>query len=114
MTSATRDQKVDDTTFNTNADLQNNNLNKLHYTIMSTHAQVKSLLHRPKKIANQRDLALAYSPGVAVPCLEIEKKPQTCRQIYCTKQFSWCHYEWYCCAWLGQYRCISLKTCYGR
>ena len=38
---------------------------------------------RPGKIAvvptkplnNQRDLALAYSPGVAVPCLEIEKNP---------------------------------------
>lgn len=26
-----------------------------------------------KKYASQRDLALAYSPGVAVPCLEIEK-----------------------------------------
>ena len=33
MTSATRDQKVDDTTFNTNADLQNNNFEQaaLHY-----------------------------------------------------------------------------------
>ncbi|MDQ6690551.1 MAG: NADP-dependent malic enzyme, partial [Gemmatimonadota bacterium] len=38
---------------------------------------------RPGKIAvvptkplnNQRDLALAYSPGVAVPCLEIEASP---------------------------------------
>ena len=38
---------------------------------------------RPGKIAvvptkplnNQRDLALAYSPGVAVPCLEIQKNP---------------------------------------
>lgn len=28
-----------------------------------------------KAMANQRDLALAYSPGVAVPCLEIEKDP---------------------------------------
>jgi malate dehydrogenase (oxaloacetate-decarboxylating)(NADP+) len=26
-----------------------------------------------KKYATQRDLALAYSPGVAIPCLEIEK-----------------------------------------
>ncbi len=26
-----------------------------------------------KKYASQRDLALAYSPGVAEPCLEIEK-----------------------------------------
>lgn len=29
-----------------------------------------------KKYATQRDLALAYSPGVAEPCLEIEKKPE--------------------------------------
>lgn len=28
-----------------------------------------------KKHASQRDLALAYSPGVAAPCLEIEKNP---------------------------------------
>ena len=26
-----------------------------------------------KGMSNQRDLALAYSPGVAVPCLEIQK-----------------------------------------
>ena len=39
---------------------------------------------RPGKIAvvptkplnNQRDLALAYSPGVALPCLEIESNPE--------------------------------------
>jgi len=29
-----------------------------------------------KKYATQRDLALAYSPGVAVPCLAIEKDPE--------------------------------------
>jgi len=29
-----------------------------------------------KPCATQRDLSLAYTPGVAVPCLEIEKKPQ--------------------------------------
>ena len=28
-----------------------------------------------KKYSSQRDLALAYSPGVAAPCLEIEKNP---------------------------------------
>ena len=28
-----------------------------------------------KGMSNQRDLALAYSPGVAVPCLEIQKEP---------------------------------------
>ena len=30
-----------------------------------------------KPVATQRDLSLAYSPGVAAPCLEIEKDPTT-------------------------------------
>ena len=30
-----------------------------------------------KPLNTQRDLALAYSPGVAVPCLEIQKNPET-------------------------------------
>lgn len=30
-----------------------------------------------KQLVNQRDLALAYSPGVAVPCLEIARDPST-------------------------------------
>ena len=29
-----------------------------------------------KPYSSQRDLSLAYSPGVAYPCLEIEKNPQ--------------------------------------
>ena len=29
-----------------------------------------------KPLANQRDLSLAYSPGVAYPCLDIEKDPR--------------------------------------
>ncbi len=29
-----------------------------------------------KPYSTQRDLSLAYSPGVAVPCLEIEKNPE--------------------------------------
>src|SRR6187401_1790332 len=29
-----------------------------------------------KPLTNQRDLSLAYSPGVAEPCLEIEKDPE--------------------------------------
>ena len=34
---------------------------------------VKIYVTPTKQLANQRDLALAYSPGVAIPCLEIEK-----------------------------------------
>lgn len=30
-----------------------------------------------KPLATQRDLSLAYSPGVAAPCIEIEKNPDT-------------------------------------
>ena len=32
-----------------------------------------------KPFLTQRDLSLAYSPGVAIPCLEIEKSPETAR-----------------------------------
>ena len=35
-----------------------------------------------KKYASQRDLSLAYSPGVAEPCLEIEKDPENAYQIH--------------------------------
>ncbi|MGI9525605.1 MAG: hypothetical protein ACR2MS_00680, partial [Weeksellaceae bacterium] len=30
-----------------------------------------------KPYASQRSLALAYSPGVAAPCLEIERNPES-------------------------------------
>ncbi|HTY93225.1 MAG TPA: NADP-dependent malic enzyme [Steroidobacteraceae bacterium] len=33
-----------------------------------------------KPLSNQRDLSLAYSPGVAYPCLEIEADPKTAAQ----------------------------------
>ena len=29
-----------------------------------------------KPLTNQRDLALAYSPGVAEPCIEIQQNPE--------------------------------------
>lgn len=53
--------------------------NKLRDNALAYHAQ-----GRPGKIevvptkpySSQRDLSLAYSPGVASPCLEIEKNPQ--------------------------------------
>jgi malate dehydrogenase (oxaloacetate-decarboxylating)(NADP+) len=37
-----------------------------------------------KPLTNQRDLALAYSPGVAEPCLEIKKNPE-CAYRYTAK-----------------------------
>ena len=33
-----------------------------------------------KPYSTQRDLSLAYSPGVAIPCLEIEKDAK----VFCT------------------------------
>ena len=33
----------------------------------------KFVIHSTKAMANARDLSLAYSPGVAAPCLEIFK-----------------------------------------
>jgi len=37
----------------------------------------KVALELTKPLNNQKDLSLAYSPGVAAPCLEIEKDPDT-------------------------------------
>ena len=34
-----------------------------------------------KPLSNQRDLSLAYSPGVAYPCLEIAADPNTAAQF---------------------------------
>ena len=34
-----------------------------------------------KRMATQRDLALAYSPGVAAACLEIVADPSTAREL---------------------------------
>ena len=36
-----------------------------------------------KPLVNQRDLALAYSPGVAEPCLEIEKDKKNVYKYNC-------------------------------
>ena len=47
---------------------------------LALHAQGrpgKLAIMATKPLTTQRDLSLAYSPGVAVPCLEIEKDPST-------------------------------------
>ncbi|WP_375540347.1 NADP-dependent malic enzyme [Moraxella nasovis] len=72
---ATAQERVDDTAFNSDADQQKKQFeqNALHY---HEHPRPGKISVTPtKQMANQRDLALAYSPGVAVPCLEIEKDP---------------------------------------
>jgi malate dehydrogenase (oxaloacetate-decarboxylating)(NADP+) len=40
-----------------------------------------------KEAKTQRDLSLAYSPGVAEPCLEIARMLK-CLQIHCERKFS--------------------------
>lgn len=44
----------------------------------------KVAMHATKPLNTQRDLALAYSPGVAIPCLEIQKNPD-CAYDYTSK-----------------------------
>ncbi len=43
----------------------------------STPVPGKYTIKTTKPMNNQKDLSLAYSPGVAVPCIEIAKDPQT-------------------------------------
>lgn len=47
----------------------------LHYHRSPNPGKIR--VQATKPLSNQRDLALAYSPGVAEPCLEIEKNPLT-------------------------------------
>ena len=75
-----------------------------------------------KSLATQRDLALAYSPGVAEPCLEIEKDPSTASrytargnlQIYGAWKFSGGDFQWYSGTWSWQYWRACGQTCNGR
>ncbi|MDO4440849.1 MAG: NADP-dependent malic enzyme [Moraxella sp.] len=76
MTQVSNQQKTDDTAFESDIDAQRQQFeqNALHY---HEHPRPGKISVTPtKQIANQRDLALAYSPGVAVPCLAIEKDPK--------------------------------------
>ncbi len=53
--------------------------NKIYKDALIYHAEPKPgkiQVLPSKRYATQRDLALAYSPGVAAPCLEIEKNPE--------------------------------------
>lgn len=47
----------------------------LHYHRQPNAGKIR--IQATKPLSNQRDLALAYSPGVAEPCKEIEKDPLT-------------------------------------
>ena len=43
--------------------------------ILNYHLGGKTSVHIKRECDTQKDLSIAYSPGVAVPCLEIEKDP---------------------------------------
>lgn len=67
---------VDDTAFTDTEALKKAQFEQaaLHY---HEHPRPGKICVTPTKLlANQRDLALAYSPGVAIPCLAIEKDPR--------------------------------------
>ena len=63
------------------------NKNSLATEALALHARGRAgkiEIKATKPLNDQRDLALAYSPGVAAPCLEIEKNPDDA-YLYTTK-----------------------------
>ena len=59
----------------TNRDQKNFNQAALDYHKAEPKGKIEVIPSKPH--SSQRDLSLAYSPGVAIPCLEIEKNPKT-------------------------------------
>ena len=60
---------------NTHRDEKNFNQAALDYHKAEPKGKIEVRPSKPH--SSQRDLSLAYSPGVAIPCLEIEKNPET-------------------------------------
>ena len=50
---------------------------KVRCSSISIPVRGKLEIQATKPLGNQRDLALAYSPGVAAPCLAIKNEPHT-------------------------------------
>ena len=65
-----------------------------------------------KPYSTQTDLSLAYSPGVAEPCLEIEKNPQDAYKY--TAKGNLVALQWNSRPWFGRYRCTERQTGNGR
>ncbi|WP_262151100.1 NADP-dependent malic enzyme [Chryseobacterium foetidum] len=59
----------------THRDEKNFNQAALDYHKAEPKGKIEVIPSKPH--SSQRDLSLAYSPGVAIPCLEIEKNPET-------------------------------------
>lgn len=60
---------------NNNRDRKNFEKAALDYHRIEPKGKIEVIPSKPH--SSQRDLSLAYSPGVAIPCLEIEKDPKT-------------------------------------
>lgn len=60
--------------YNNNRDEKNFNKAALEYHRVEPKGKIEVIPSKPHSSA--RDLSLAYSPGVAIPCLEIEKNPK--------------------------------------
>ena len=58
----------------TNRDQKNFNQAALDYHSVEPKGKIEVIPSKPH--SSQRDLSLAYSPGVAIPCLEIERDPK--------------------------------------
>jgi malate dehydrogenase (oxaloacetate-decarboxylating)(NADP+) len=58
----------------TNRDQKNFNQAALDYHSVEPKGKIEVVPSKPH--SSQRDLSLAYSPGVAIPCLEIERDPK--------------------------------------
>lgn len=56
-------------------DLSSKDIQALQFHMQGQPGKVSMTPTKP--LNTQRDLALAYSPGVAIPCLEIQKNPET-------------------------------------
>jgi|SRR5271156_1871767 len=65
---------------------------------------------RPSKpLLSVRDLSLAYTPGVALPCLEIQKDPSAAYIIQ-QRKYSGCYFQWYGCVGVREYRGFSIEA----
>ena len=67
-----------------------------------------------KSLTTKRDLSLAYSPGVAVPVLEISKNPDAAYEYTSKGNLVAVISNGSGYSWIGKFGCISIKTCYGR
>ena len=64
------------------------------------------------KVDSKDALSLAYTPGVAQPCLEIQKDVNKSYDL--TLEYSCCCNRRNCGTWTGRYRTGSWYACYGR